>query len=64
MWRVGSKSCNKNRKERWSEGSPRPRAQMNTAHGRRYSDCFPDPCYWGVGHGPVLHRHGPVLSSL
>ncbi|KAJ0852100.1 hypothetical protein HanRHA438_Chr14g0634361 [Helianthus annuus] len=23
----GSKSCNKNRKECWSEGSPRPRAQ-------------------------------------
>ncbi|MFS7912331.1 hypothetical protein Hanom_Chr02g00128731 [Helianthus anomalus] len=23
----GSESCNKNRKESWSEGSPRPRAQ-------------------------------------
>ncbi|KAJ0589134.1 hypothetical protein HanRHA438_Chr04g0178711 [Helianthus annuus] len=26
-WRPGSKSCNKNRKECWSEGSPRPRVQ-------------------------------------
>ncbi|KAJ0614808.1 hypothetical protein HanIR_Chr02g0066661 [Helianthus annuus] len=37
---------------------------MNTARGRSYSDCFPDPSYWKVGHGPVLHRHGPVVSLL
>ncbi|KAJ0926432.1 hypothetical protein HanRHA438_Chr04g0171111 [Helianthus annuus] len=55
----GSKSCNKNRKERWSEGSPRPRVERTRPRGRNYSDCFSDPSYWKLDTAPCCTGMAP-----
>ncbi|KAJ0442263.1 hypothetical protein HanIR_Chr09g0425861 [Helianthus annuus] len=55
----GSKSCNKNRKECWSEGSPRPRVERTRPRGRSYSGCFSDPSYWKLDTTPCCTDTAP-----
>ncbi|KAJ0878071.1 hypothetical protein HanRHA438_Chr10g0435561 [Helianthus annuus] len=50
----GSKSYNKNRKECWSEGSPRPRVQRTRPVVGVTVNAFQIQLL-EVGHGPVLH---------
>ncbi|KAJ0920575.1 hypothetical protein HanRHA438_Chr05g0242891 [Helianthus annuus] len=55
----GSKSCNKNKKECRSEGSPRPRVERTRPRGRKYSDCFPNPSYWKLDTAPCCTGTAP-----
>ncbi|KAJ0493703.1 hypothetical protein HanIR_Chr12g0589121 [Helianthus annuus] len=59
----GFKSCNKNRKECWSEGSPRPRVERTRPRGRRYSGCFSDPSYWKLDTTPCCTHTAPWSAS-
>ncbi|KAJ0681780.1 hypothetical protein HanPI659440_Chr16g0639931 [Helianthus annuus] len=55
----GSKSCNKNRKECWSEGSPRPRVQRTRPVVGVAVIVFPDPSYWKLDTAPCCTDTAP-----